>query len=144
MKESVIAVVRAIFLSCTCFSTGHSAVPRYSFVYLETPPSLPSFPFFTSLVKRSPLTWAVQVGGCRSDTSVALPQAWSCPQALAAQWWGPTSFLQSAHSLLSSLHSSSSPKCQRQCALDDPGFPSVLLHLRVAASAASASLPTSA
>lgn len=141
MKESVIAVERAILLLCTCFSTGHSDKPRYSFVFLETPPSLPSFPFFTSLVKLGPLIWAVLVGDCRSDTSAALPPAWSCPQALAAQWWGLTSFLQSAHSLLSSPHSSSSPRCQRQCALDDPGFPSVPLHLRVAGSAASASLP---
>lgn len=102
------------------------------------------FSFFTSLVKLSPLIWAVQVGGYQSDTSAALPPAWSCPQALAAQWWGLTSFLQSAHSLLSSPHSSSLPKCQRQCALDDPGSPSVPLHLHVAGSAASASLPVSA
>lgn len=45
MKESIIAVVRAIFLLCTCFSTRHSSKPRDSFVHLETALSLPSFPF---------------------------------------------------------------------------------------------------
>lgn len=102
------------------------------------------FPIFPMLVGLSALIWAAQVGGCQSDTSAAPPPAWSCPQALAAQWWGPTSFSQSARSLLSSPRSSSSPKCRRQCALDDPGFPSVPLHPHVAGSAAFAYLPMSA
>lgn len=113
-------------------------------LYFETPRSLPSFPFFPLLVGLSALIWASRVGGCQSDTSAAPPPAWSCPQALAAQWWGLTSFSQSAHSLLSSPHSSSLPKCRRQCALDDPGFPSVPLHPHVAGWAAFAYLPMSA
>lgn len=113
-------------------------------VCFETPLSLPSFPFFPLLVGLSALIWAARVGGCQSDTSAAPPPAWSCPPALAAQWWGPTSFSQSAHSLLSSPHSSSLPECRRQCARDDPGFPSVPLHPHVAGSAAFAYLPMSA
>lgn len=113
-------------------------------IYFETPLSLPSFPFFPLLVGLSALIWAARVGGCQSDISAAPPPAWSCPQALAAQWWGLTSSSQSAHSLLSSPHSSSWPKCRRQCALDDPGFPSAPLHPHVAGSAAFACLPVSA
>lgn len=143
MKESIIAVVRAIFLLCTCFSTRHSSKPRDSFVHLETPPSLPSFPFSHCWLDCA-LIWAARAGGCQSDTSAAPPPAWSCPQALSARWWGLTSSSQSAHSLLSSPHSSSWPGCRRRCALADPGSPSAPWHPRVAGSAAFAYLPASA
>lgn len=143
MKESIIAVVRAIFLLCTCFSTRHSSKPRDSFVHLETALSLPSFPFSHCWLDPA-LIWAARVGGCQSDTSAAPPPAWSCPQALSARWWGLTSFSQSAHSLLSSPRSSSSPGCRRQCALADPGSPSAPWHPRAAGSAAFAYRPASA
>lgn len=74
MKESIIAVVRAIFLLCTCFSIRHSGKPIHSFVYLETPPSLSSFPFFPCWLDSVPLFEPLRLEAVSQTLQLLLPQ----------------------------------------------------------------------